>query len=98
MAGGVVIGRIAGARSLVEEAANGVLVSDPPQARLPAITGAGHEVRAARMEGAPRGPVIGVRHGAEDRGQALSRARAKARDGAQERTGIRMPRGMEDLV
>ena len=74
------------------------LVPDRPQARRLAVTGAGHEVRAARMEGAPRGPVIGMRHGAHDRRQALSRARSQARDGAQERSRIRMPGSVEDLV
>src|SRR5712691_611448 len=84
--------------SLIEEAAHGVLISHASQARGLPVARPRHEFRTARMEGASRRPVIGMRHGARDRDQALSGARSNAGNRAQEGLGIGMPRGVEDLV
>src|SRR4029077_11554185 len=87
-----------GEKSLVEEAAHGVLVADGPQARRASIARARHEAFTAWVKGTARRPVVGVRYGARDRRQALGRAHTHAGDGAQERPRIRMARGVKDRV
>src|SRR5713101_8914991 len=91
-------GREVNSSLLIEEAAHGVLIAHASQARGLPVARPRHEFRTARMEGASRRPVIGMRHGARDRDQALSGARSNAGNRAQERLGIGMLWRVEDLV
>src|SRR5437899_11175637 len=85
-------------RSLVEKATPAVLIGDRPQARCFSIARARDEVGAARVEGAPPGPVVGVRYRTRDRGQSLVRAGSNAGDGTQERPGVGVPGRMKYRV
>src|SRR6266540_6538398 len=85
-------------RSLVEKTTHAVLIGDRPQARCFSITRARDEVGAARMEGAPRGPVVWVRDRARDRGQSLVRAGSNTGDGTKERPRVGMSGGVKYRV
>src|SRR5262245_8203692 len=82
----------------VEEAAHGVTVADGAQGRSFPVALPRHEVRTARMEGAPRGPVVRMRHRAGDGREALPRARAYPRNRAKESFRVGMAWRVKDVV
>src|SRR2546429_260504 len=64
-------------------------VADRSELRRLPIAGPRHEVRAARVEGAPLRAIARMRHGPRDRRASLAAPRAHPRNPAEQVTGMR---------
>src|SRR5215813_6836225 len=84
--------------SWVQKAARLATLADGNESRLLRVAAAGDRRRAAWMEGAAARPVERMRDRAADGRQLHSGRRLDARDGLEQRLGIRMLRVVKDVV
>src|SRR5207302_866936 len=83
---------------LVKETARGLQPFDGQQSRLVRVTGARHETRAARVKWTALWTAVGMRYGPGDRRQLGPWLGMDARDRLQQQLGIRMFRGVEQVL
>src|SRR5262245_32266138 len=82
----------------IQKTTHQMLLTGCLQLWLLLVADARHKSCAARIEWTSRRPVIGMWHGASDRGQPFSGFGSNARNRAQQRLRVRMLRGIEDLL